>query len=106
MFLRRNRRRKDGNVYEYWTLVESVRTARGPRQRVVATLGKLPGLAEDERAGWDEIARLLDGAPRTVEEQDLFRTERQAPRWATVDLGDVRVERVRQFGKVYLALAL
>jgi hypothetical protein len=47
MFLRRNRRQKNGELYEYWTLVESIRTVRGPRQRVVATLGKLPGLDED-----------------------------------------------------------
>ena len=32
MFLRRNRRKKKGETYDYWTLVESVRTARGPRQ--------------------------------------------------------------------------
>lgn len=41
MFLRKNRKLFDDEVYEYWTLCESVRTERGPRQRVVATLGKL-----------------------------------------------------------------
>ena len=41
MFLRKKRKRFDGEVYEYWTLCESVRTERGPRQRVVASLGKL-----------------------------------------------------------------
>lgn len=106
MFLRRNRRRKNGESYEYWTLVESVRTARGPRQRVVATLGKQPGLDEDERAGWDEITRLLDGRPRTSTQADLFRATPQPPQWACVDLSGVRVERVREFGKVYVALAL
>lgn len=105
MFLRRNRRRKGGVAHEYWTLVESVRTARGPRQRVVATLGKLPGLDEDERAGWDEIARLLDGRPRSSQ-GDLFRNEPDPPEWACVNLKGVRVERVREFGKVYLGLAL
>jgi hypothetical protein len=45
MFLRRNRREVNGESYEYWTLVESYRTERGPRQRVVATLGKLAGRA-------------------------------------------------------------
>lgn len=73
MFLRRNRKRSDGETYEYWTLVESVRTSRGPRQRIVATLGKLPGLDEDERAGWEEITRLLDGRARNSEQADLFR---------------------------------
>ena len=106
MYLRRNRRRKNGEVHEYWTLVESVRTPRGPRQRIVATLGKLPGLDEDERAGWDEIARLLDGRPRDTEQGDLFRSTPEAPQWAQVNLSEVRVERVRQFGQVYLALAL
>jgi len=107
MFLRRNRKRVGDEVYEYWTLVESVRTARGPRQRVVATLGKVPGLDEDERAGWDEIARLLDGRPRGPAQGDLFRKdEPDPPRWAQVDLSGVRVERVREFGKAYLGLAL
>lgn len=69
MFLRRNRKRAGGEVYEYWTLVESVRTARGPRQRIVATLGKLPGLEEDERLGWEEVTRLLDGRPRRIRRQ-------------------------------------
>jgi len=45
MYLKRNRR----GGYEYWTLVQSERTARGPRQRVVAHLGKGPGLDEAER---------------------------------------------------------
>jgi len=108
MFLRRNRRRKNGELYEYWTLVESVRTARGPRQRVVATLGKLPGLDEDERAGGEEIARLLDGAPTEPVDGGLFAAPPAAPvpQWAQVDLAGGRVERVREFGQVDLALAL
>lgn len=106
MFLRRNRKRKNGELYEYWTLVESVRTARGPRQRIVATLGKLPGLDKDERAGWEEVTRLLDGRPRGDTQGDLFREVSEPPQWAQVNLSEVRVERVRDFGQVYLALAL
>jgi hypothetical protein len=59
MFLRKNRKRFDGEVYEYWTLCETVRTERGPRQRLVASLGKLRD--EDIEAGWEEIEALLDG---------------------------------------------
>jgi hypothetical protein len=108
MFLRRNRRKKNGELYEYWTLVQSYRTERGPRQRIVATLGKLPGLDEDERCGWEEIARLLDGSSPEDEQMDLFagKAGAEPPQWAQVDLSGVRVERVRQFGQVYLALAL
>ena len=39
MYLRRCYRSKDGKRHAYWALVESYRTARGPRQRVVAWLG-------------------------------------------------------------------
>ena len=61
---------KGGVEYESWLLVESVRTVRGPRQRTVATIGKLPGLNKEEKIGWEEIGRVLDGRPRP--ERDLF----------------------------------
>ncbi len=41
MFLRKNRKRYDGDIYEYRTLCETVRIEREPRQRVVASLGNL-----------------------------------------------------------------
>lgn len=104
MFLRRNRKRKGGVDYECWTLVESVRTARGPRQRVVATIGKLPGLDREERVGWDEIGRLLSGKPRVS--PGLFDQPEDPPAWATVNISGVSVERLRHFGDVYLGLLL
>jgi hypothetical protein len=64
MFLRRNTKKKNGADYDCWSLVESVRTVRGPRQRIVATIGKLPGLDREERIGWEEISRILSGKPR------------------------------------------
>lgn len=107
MFLRRNRRRVDGECYEYWTLVKTVRTAKGPRQEVVASLGKAPGLESRTRYGWDQLADLLEGTtPRPIQGQ-LGQPWEEAPaQWAQVDLRGVRVERVREFGQVYLALAL
>lgn len=39
VYLRRNYRTKDGKRHACWTLVQSVRTERGPRQRIVAYLG-------------------------------------------------------------------
>jgi len=104
MFLRRNTKRKGGTDYDYWTLVESVRTACGPRQRVVATIGKLPGLDREERIGWDEIGRILSGKPRP--ELGLFDSPEEPPVWATVNLNGVSVERLRHFGDVYLGLLL
>ncbi len=59
MFLRRNRKRSSGELYEYWTLCETVRTAKGPRQRLVATLGKLT--EEDLATGWEDSEELAAG---------------------------------------------
>jgi transposase len=104
MYLRRNRKQKNGADYDSWTLVESVRTPRGPRQRIVATIGKLPGLDREERIGWDEIGRILSGKPRP--EPGLFQQVEDPPSWATVNVSGVSVERLRHFGDVYLGLLL
>jgi len=100
MYLRRHSKKVDGEDYGYWSLVESVRTARGPRQRIVATVGKLPGLDKEERIGWEEIRRILDGKPA---QPSLFEKYEEPPAWATVNINRVSVERLRHFGDVYLA---
>ena len=93
MFLRKNRKSANGEIYAYWTLCETVRSILGPRQRVVATLGKLT--EQVLAAGWEDIEALLEGrkpAPRQLllekakdtpnppsatqwERQDQFRTD-------------------------------
>ena len=104
MFLRRHERKKNGTDYEYWTLVESVRTERGPRQRIVGTIGKLSDLKEEEAVGWSEISRILSG--KSPQAPDLFEKQSDIPQWATVDARRVSIERMRRFGDVYLSLAL
>ena len=108
MFLRKNRRRVGGEVYEYWTLCESVRTECGPRQRVVATLGKLDD--EDFHAGWDDIEALLAGRPPTSRTPELFDgkpgPDTKPGLWELADLSRIEVGRVREFGSVFLGLAL
>ena len=109
MFLRRNRKRSSGEIYEYWTLCETVRTAKGPRQRVVATLGKLS--EQDLAAGWEDIEALLEGRKPALrqlpleKEKDTQKSPSHA-QWEMADLANLSVERVREFGSVYLALAL
>ena len=107
MYLRRNRRTVDGQTYESWTLVESVRTTRGPRQHTVANLGKLPGLDAGVQQGWENIDALLDGreAPQQLPLPGVGPAT-AAPCWREVDVRGARVERVREFGAVYVALAL
>jgi transposase len=103
MYLRRHHKKKSGEVYEYWSLVESVRTESGPRQRIVATLGKLPGLDAEVRVGWEHIREALDGR---IHQLELLASGPAPPTWATVDTSRARVERLRRFGEVYLGLAL
>jgi len=104
MYLRRYSKKVDGGEYGYWSLVESVRTARGPRQRVVASIGKLPGLDKEERVGWEEIVRILNG--KSQPQDSLFKKTEEPPSWTTVDINGVSVERLRSFGDIYLALIL
>jgi transposase len=106
MFLRRNRRTLKGECYEYWTLVKTVRTAKGPRQEIVATLGKEPGLESRSQHGWEQIAELLEGRTPAPVQGELGGEIKPQPQWAQVDLSGVRVERVREFGQVYLGLSL
>jgi hypothetical protein len=108
MFLKRQRRHAGGETYEYWTLVKTVRTARGPRHRVVASLGKLDGTVAKAARSWGELEALLDGGPKRDVQLELGAEPPPplAPCWREIDLSGVHVERIRQFGRVYLALAL
>jgi len=108
MFLRRHRKHAAGETYEYWTLCESVRTAQGPRQKVVATLGKLTGEEPQAEAGWDQLEALLEGRPaaRQMELGEAPAPVPEGPRGELVDVRGVRVERARDFGGAFLGLAL
>jgi transposase len=104
MYLRRIRKKSRGEEYEHWALVESVRTERGPRQRIVASIGKLPGLDEEEQIGWESLRRELDG--RELLKGTLFENSPVVPKWATVNTRKISVERIRRFGDVYIGLLL
>ena len=97
MYLRRCYRQKDGKRHAYWALVESYRTARGPRQRVVAWLGAM------DEAGRLGVKRCA--APEEVEQADLFAAPGE-PEWVEVDVRGVRVERTRRFGGPWLGREL
>jgi transposase len=109
MFLKRCARRKCGKEHVYWQLVESYRTARGSRHRVVAYLGEL---ARGERAGWARLGRTLDGkAARKARQLSLFAPSEAneaepVPDRVEVNLKDVQVARTRDFGDVFLGYAL
>jgi len=96
MYIRKTSRVKDGKRHHYWALVESYRTDRGPRQRVVAWLGEMD---EGGRLGVERVARGKKGI-----QGKLFGGSE--PEWVEVDVGGVRVENVREFGGLWLGLEL
>ena len=106
MFLRRHRKHARGETYEYWSLVKTVRTARGPRHQVVARLGKLDGEEVAAARAWQDLDALLEGRAPAAQLELTGASPAPAPCWREVDLQGVRVERLRQFGRVYLGLAL
>ena len=97
MYLRRCYRQKDGKRHGYWALVESYRSLRGPRQRVVAYLGEM------NAAGRLGIHRHAAGAA-AVAQRGLFGAVE--PQWVEVDLKRIAVERQRAFGGPWLGLEL
>ena len=105
MFLRRCKRRKNGKSHSYWALVESYRTARGSRQRVVAYLGELKGT---EQSGWAQLGRHLDKKarpqPSLFDPPDYDDPTDEEP--VEVNLKGLRLERLKDFGDVWLALGL
>src|SRR5262249_22262163 len=99
MYLRYTTLKKDGKVHRYWRFVRSVRVGRRVIQQTVAQLGELD---ERGRLQAPALARRLIGEP---EQAGLFDDGKQHLT-VPVSLKGVRIERSRQFGDVYLALAL
>lgn len=99
MYLRYSTRKKDGKVHRSWRLVRSVRVGRRVVQQTVAQLGELD---EQGRIDARTFARQLIGEPEQAQLFDDGSTQMTVP----VRLKGIRIERSRQFGDVYLALAL
>lgn len=99
MYLRYTTRKKDGKTHRYWRVVQSVRVGRRVIQQTVAQLGELDA---EGRLQARTLARRLIGAP----EQAALFEDGSGHHRVSVRLKGVRIERSRQFGDVYLALAL
>jgi hypothetical protein len=106
MFLRPNHRDKDGKDHTYWSLVETVRTRDGPRQRTLCYLGELN---DSSQARWLKVIEVFNeqGERRQLK---LFPSDVEPPAndpdVAQVRVSRVRFERVRQLGSCCLGLEL
>ena len=106
MYLRPNHRHKDGKEHVYWSLVETVRTPDGPRQRTLCYLGELNHSAQ---ARWLKTIAVFNeqGECRQLK---LFPSDVEPPendaQVARVLVRKVRLERVHQFGAGWLGWEL
>jgi transposase len=106
MFLRPHQRNKDGKEHTYWSLVETVRTADGPRQRTLCYLGELNGSAQ---ARWLKSVEVFNEQGE-AQQLKLFPSHVEPPaddpQVARVLVHRVRLERTRQFGAAFLGWEL
>jgi len=106
MFLRPNYRSKDGKHHTYWSLVETVRTSDGPRQKTLCYLGELNSSAQ---ARWLKTVEVFNEQGE-AQQLKLFPSDIEPPandpQVALVRLNRVRLERTRQFGSCWLGLEL
>ena len=106
MFLRPHHRDKDGKRHTYWSLVETVRTPDGPRQRTLCHLGELNDSAQTR---WLKTIEVFNEAGDR-HQLKLFPSEVAPPpddaEVAQVLVQQVRLERTRQLGPCLLGLTL
>src|SRR5215470_6390900 len=106
MFLRPNRRSKDDKEHTYWSLVETVRTPDGPRQKTLCYVGELNGSAQ---ARWLKTIEVFNEEGE-AQQLKLFPSHVEVPEddpeVARVLVNRVRFERTRQFGACFLGWEL
>lgn len=93
MYLRRINKKACGKNHYYWALVESYRTEKGVRQRIVGYIG-------------DVTKKRARGVQRTIEKcysyQQDFLSPEELPEKVEIEPKKTRTERQRQFGGVWL----
>ncbi len=109
MYLRCNRRFKDGKEHCYWNIVESKRCAGGKVvQRQVLYLGEIN---DSQREAWCRSIEAFDEQSQQRTQLALFPADRELPEYAKgygvqVRLGAMELHRPRQWGACWLACHL
>jgi transposase len=109
MYLRCNRRIKDGKEHRYWNIVESKRCAGGKVvQRQVLYLGEIN---DSQRERWCRVIEAFDEQSQQRTQLALFPAEGEVPEYAKAYGVQVRLEamelhRPRQWGACWLACHL
>jgi transposase len=109
MFLRFNKRFKDGKEHRYWNIVESKRCAGGKVvQRQVLYLGEIN---DSQRQAWCRVIEAFDEGVGRHTQLALFPADRAVPEHAQgygvqVRLEAMQLHRPRQWGACWLACQL
>ena len=109
MFLRFNRRFKDGKEHCYWNIVENKRCAGGKVvQRQVLYLGEINDV---QHQAWCQLIEAFDEGARRHRQLALFPADREVPPHAEghglqVRLDAMELHRPRQWGACWLACRL
>src|SRR5258708_3677289 len=108
MFLRSNRRIKDGKPHRYYTVVESRRLQSGKvAQRQVLDLGEIN---DSQQAAWRRTLEVFDEEQQRYTPLSLFPEDRPVPAEAIdsvqVKLGQIKLERARPYGNCWLGCEL
>jgi len=109
MYLKRNRRLKDGKEHFYWNIVESKRCSGGKVvQRQVLYLGEIN---DSQREAWCRVIDTFDEGSQRSEQLALFSADRTVPEHAKpyavqVRLDAMQLHRPRQWGACWLACTL
>jgi transposase len=109
MFLRYNRRFKDGKEHRYWNIVENRRCAGGKVvQRQVLYLGEIN---DSQFEAWYRLIEAFDEGSRRHRQLALFPADRELPACADgygvkVRLDAMELHRPRQWGACWLACHL
>jgi transposase len=109
MYLRCNRRIKDGKEHRYWNIVESKRCAGGKVvQRQVLYLGEIN---DSQHQAWWRVIEAFDEQSQQRTQLALFPAEKELPEYSEGYGVRVRLEamelcRPRQFGACWLACHL
>jgi hypothetical protein len=109
MFLKCNRRIKDGKEHRYWSIVESRRCAGGKVvQRPVLYLGEIN---DSQREAWCKVVETFDEQKEQTLPLALFPADREVPQHAAgfgvqVRLDVMELRRPRQWGACWLACQL
>jgi len=109
MYLRSNRRFKDGKEHRYWSIVESKRCSGGKVvQRQVLYLGEIN---DSQHEAWCRVIEAFDEEAQQSRQLALFPADRPMPGHAEghgvrVQLGAMQLHRPRQWGACWLACHL